>query len=131
MLSVRLVPFRISIRDLIPFSGRARRGFSIREVARPNPVRPCPALRAPGAHTPPCAPSSLSLIWISRAATSPLPLPPLSPRGALGIGDGDHRILDPEVSSPPLPFFSLSLSHLFFLPEREMCPWAISKYFGD
>jgi hypothetical protein len=36
MLNVRLVPSRISVRDLIPFSGRARRGFSIREVARPN-----------------------------------------------------------------------------------------------
>jgi hypothetical protein len=53
-------------------------------------------------------PFSLSLIWISRATTSPLPLPPLS-RGALGFGDGDHRILDPKMSSPPLPFFSLSL----------------------
>jgi hypothetical protein len=55
MMSVRLVPFRISVRDLIPFSGRARRGFSIREVARPNLVQPSPAgparpgLRAPGA----------------------------------------------------------------------------------
>jgi hypothetical protein len=38
MLNVRLVPFRISVRDLIPFSGRARRGFSIREVARPSPT---------------------------------------------------------------------------------------------
>jgi hypothetical protein len=43
----------------------------------------------------------------------PLPLPPLSPRGALGIGDGDHRNLDPEVSSPPLPFSSLNLSLSF------------------
>src|SRR5688500_5781152 len=51
-----------------------------------------------------------SLIWMSRATTSPLPLPPLSPRGAQGFGDGDHRILDPEVSSPPLPFSSLSPS---------------------
>jgi hypothetical protein len=40
MLSVRLVPFRISVRDLIPFSGRARRGFLIREVVRPSPARP-------------------------------------------------------------------------------------------
>jgi hypothetical protein len=38
----------------------------------------------------------------------PLPLPPLSPRGALGIGDGDHRNLDPKVSSPSL-LLSLSL----------------------
>jgi hypothetical protein len=48
----------------------------------------------------------------------PLPLPPLSPRGALGIGDGDHRNLDPEVSSPPLPFSSLSLS----LPFSSLRP---------
>jgi hypothetical protein len=32
-----------------------------------------------------------------------LPLPSLSPCGALGLGDGDHQNLDPEVSSPPLP----------------------------
>src|SRR5688572_32720576 len=64
---------------------------------------------------------SLSLIWISRATTSPLPLPPLSPRGALGIGDGDHRILDPEVSSPPLPFSSLSLPPL--LPPHARPPF--------
>jgi hypothetical protein len=38
-----------------------------------------------------------------------LPLPSLSPRGALGLGDGDHRNLDPEVSSPPLPSPTLSL----------------------
>jgi hypothetical protein len=38
MLSVRLVPFRISVRDSIPFSGRARRGFLIREVVRPSPA---------------------------------------------------------------------------------------------
>jgi hypothetical protein len=111
MLSVRLVLFRISIRDLIPFSGPCTSWvFDQRSgPAQPSPARSGPALRAPGAHTP-HAPPSLSLIWISRAITSPLPLPPLSPRGALGFGDGDHRILDPEVSSPPLPFSSLSPS---------------------
>jgi hypothetical protein len=74
MLSVRLVPFRISVRDLIPFSGRARRGFSIREVARPNLVQPSPAgparpgLRAPGAQTPHAPPlPSLSLSFGSPA----------------------------------------------------------------
>jgi hypothetical protein len=72
MLRVRLVPFRILIRDLIPFSGRARRGFSIREVAQPSPVqpspaRPGPALRAPGAHTLPHAPPPLSLSFGSPA----------------------------------------------------------------
>jgi hypothetical protein len=42
-------------------------------------------------------------------AQQPLPLPPLFPRGALGIGDGDHRNLDPEVSSPPFSSLSPSL----------------------
>jgi hypothetical protein len=56
--------------------------------------------------------SSLSHLDFPRS-NLPLPLPPLSPRGALGIGNGDHRNLDPEVSSPPLPFSSLSLSLLF------------------
>jgi hypothetical protein len=39
----------------------------------------------------------------------PLPLPALSPCGALGFGDGNHRNLDPEVNSLPS---SLSLSSL-------------------
>jgi hypothetical protein len=56
--------------------------------------------------------SSLSHLDFPRS-NLPLPPPPLSPRGALGIGNGDHRNLDPEVSSPPLPFSSLSLSLLF------------------
>jgi hypothetical protein len=79
MLSVRLVTFRISIRDLIPFSGRARRGFSIRKVARPNPARPDPARPcAPLAPTPPHAPLlSLSHLDLPRN-NLPLPLPPLS-----------------------------------------------------
>jgi hypothetical protein len=135
MLSVRLVPFRISIRDLIPFSGpRTSWVFNPRsgstqpspaQPSRPGPTRPC----VPLAPNPPCAPSSPpSLIWISRATTSPLPLPPLSPRGALGFGDGDHRILDPEVSSPPLPFSPLSLPLPPLLPPARAllfpCPRA-------
>jgi hypothetical protein len=78
--------------------GRARRGFSIREAAQPSPARPC----APLAPTPsPCAPFSLSLSHLDLPRNNlPLLLPPLSPRGALGIGDDDHRNLDPEVSSP-------------------------------
>jgi hypothetical protein len=76
---------------------------------KPSPVRPGPARP----WRPPCAPSSpLSHLDFPRS-NLPLPLPPLSPRGALGIGNGDHRNLDPEVSSPPLPFSSLSLSLLF------------------
>jgi hypothetical protein len=76
---------------------------SIHEVAlvEPNPARPGPVRPwRPHPHMRPS--SSPSLIWISRATTSSLPLPPLSPRRALGIGDGDHRNLDPEVSSPPV-----------------------------
>jgi hypothetical protein len=89
-------------------------GFDPRSgPAQPNPARPGPP--RPGAARPwrphpPMRPfSSPSLIWISRATTS-LSLFHLSPRGALGIGDDDHWNLDPEVSSPPLPFSSLSLS---------------------
>jgi hypothetical protein len=62
--------------------------------------------------------SSLSHLDFPRS-NLPIPLPPLSPRGALGIGNDDHRNLDPEVSSPPLPFSSLSLS-LPFSPYA--CP---------
>jgi hypothetical protein len=71
-----LVPFRISIRDLIPFSGRARRGFRSAKwlgPTQPNPTQPGPARPcAPGAHTPHVPPPllSLSLIWISRATNS-------------------------------------------------------------
>jgi hypothetical protein len=83
MLRVRLVPFRISIRDLIPFSGRARRWFRSAKwpgptwpnPARPGPARPC----APLAPTPPHAPLlSLSHLDLPRN-NLPLPPPPLSP----------------------------------------------------
>jgi hypothetical protein len=74
MLSVRLVPFRISIRDLIPFSGpRSSWVFDPRSgLAQPNLVQPSPAgparlgLRAPGAQNPPMRPS-LSLSFGSPA----------------------------------------------------------------
>src|SRR5688572_12201870 len=73
MLNVRLVPFRISIHDLIPFSGRARRGFSIREVAQPNPAQPGPARPcAPLAPTPLHAP----LLSLSLSFGSPVQQPP-------------------------------------------------------
>jgi hypothetical protein len=60
---------------------------------------------------------SLSHLDFPRSNLS-LPLPSLSPRGALGLGDGDHRNLDPEVSSPP--FASLSPS----LPLPPLSPYA-------
>jgi hypothetical protein len=120
ILRVRFVLSRFSVRDWSPCRASRigscaswvfdpRSGSAQPSPARPGPARPCRP-------HPPHAPPSLSLIWISRATTSPLLLPPLSPRGALGIGDDDHRNLDPEVSSPPL-LLSLSLSLLFFLPR--------------
>jgi hypothetical protein len=63
---------------------------SIREVARPcAPLAPTPPPMRP--------PSPLSLSHLDLPRNNfPLPLPPLSPHGALGVGDGDHRNLDPD-----------------------------------
>jgi hypothetical protein len=62
MSRVRFVPFRISIHDWIPFSGRVCRGF--RSVLWPSPARSGPC--APGAPCPPHArPPSLPLIHLS------------------------------------------------------------------
>jgi hypothetical protein len=119
MLTVCLVLFRISIRDLIPFSGRARRGFSILEVARPNPAWPGPA--RPRRPHPQCAhPLSLSVSFGSPAQQPPSPsstsLSPWCPR--------NWRRRSPEfgprgeLPSPPL-LLSLSLSLLFFLPHAR------------
>jgi hypothetical protein len=92
--------------------GRACRGF--RSAKWPGPTQPGPARPGPArpwCPHPPMHPLLLSLSHLDLPRNNlPLPLPPLSPRGALGIGDGDHQNLDPEVSSPPLPFSSLSLS---------------------
>jgi hypothetical protein len=87
-------------------------GFDPRSgPAQPNPTRPGPA--RPWRPHPPMRPLLHSRSHLDLPRNNlPLPLPPLSPRGALGIGDGDHRNLDPEVSSPPRPAASLSL----FLP---------------
>jgi hypothetical protein len=85
---------------------------------QPGLVRPGPA--RPWRPQPPHAPLlSLSHLDLPRN-NLPLPPPPLSPRGALGIRDGDHRNLGPEMSSPPLLLsLSLSLSLLFFLPHAR------------
>jgi hypothetical protein len=103
MSRVRLVPFRISVRDWILFSGRACRGF--RSAMWPSPARSGP--RAPGApcppHERPPLPDLFGSFDFSHAVTS-LSLSHLSlSRGALGFGDGDRRSWIPEVSSPPLP----------------------------
>jgi hypothetical protein len=120
MLRVRLVPSRFSVRDWSLFDGHACRGFQ--PVKWVGPTQPSPARS--GAARPWCPQplmrpllSSLSHLDFPRN-NLPLPPPPLSPRGALGIGDDDHQNLVPEVSSPPLPFFSLSLS----LPFSSLRP---------
>jgi hypothetical protein len=88
ILSVRLVPFRISIRDLIPFSGpRSSWVFDPRSgPAQPSPAQPArPGLRAPGAQTPHAPPplSSLSHLDLPRnnlSSPSSTSLSPWCPR---------------------------------------------------
>jgi hypothetical protein len=94
MSRVRLVPSRISIRDWSPFEGRVCRGF--RSAKWPGPTQPNPArlgLARPGPRVPgapahiPMRPLLLSLSHLDFPRSNlPLPLPPLSPRGALGFG---------------------------------------------
>jgi hypothetical protein len=122
MLRVRLVPFRISIRDLIPFSGRARRGFRSAKwlgPTQPNPARPGPA-RPWRPHTPPCAPFYLSLSFGFPAQQPPSPsstsLSPWCPR--------NWRRRSPEfgprgeLPSPPL----LPLRAPSLVPARAPLP---------
>jgi hypothetical protein len=118
-----LVSFRILLRELnsdlwlcVPRDFDPQCG-----PAQPDPARPS-STRAPLAPVPsPCAPPSPGLspsFQFSRAATSSSPTS-LSPRGALGLGDGDHRNLDPggELPSPlllsvtPLVLLQLKLEH--------------------
>jgi hypothetical protein len=124
MSRVRLVPFRISVRDWIPFSGRACRGF--RFALWPSPARSGPrATRAPcppHARAPPPDPfvsfdfshavTSLSLFHLS-----------LSPCGALGFGVEIAGIWIHGGEFSPSPSLSLSLLSLpFFSPARPPCP---------
>jgi hypothetical protein len=124
MLHDRLVPFRISIRDLIPFSGHARRGFQSAKWlgptqpnrAQPGPVRSGPA--CPWRPHPPMRPLlSLSHLDFPRS-NLPLPLPPLSPRGALGIGVEIAGIWIPGGEFPPPLPLPLSLPLPPLLPLR-------------
>jgi hypothetical protein len=89
-------------------------------------AQPCSAQlgpRAPGARALPMRPPlpwSFPLIQFSRATTSSSPTSlSLSPRGALGLGDGDRRNLDPrgELPSPLLLSLPLPLPPLPF-PAR-------------
>jgi hypothetical protein len=92
---------------------------SIRDVTQSSPAQP--GSRAPGAPHPPMRPLLLSLSHLDFPRNNlSLPLPSLSPRGALGLGDGDRRNLDPEVSSPPLPSpLSLPLSLSLLSPPAR------------
>jgi hypothetical protein len=85
-------------------------------VAQPSSARPSSA-RAPLAPPAPYARPLVPLLSFdfSRTTTS------LSPRGALGFGDGDRRSWIPEVSSPP--FSSLSLFLFLPLPFPARAPF--------
>jgi hypothetical protein len=89
---------------------------------RPSPARPSLGPRAPGAPAPPpCTrPLPLSLFPSFNSPVQQPPLPPLSlsPRGALGFGDGDRRIWTP-MRSRPLSLFLFPSPHLL-LPPRGL-----------
>ena len=135
MLSVRLVPFRISIRDLNSFSGRARRGFfdprsgpaqpSPAQPSRPGPPRPARPWRPnPPMRPPPLSLSHLDLPRNNLSSPSSTSLSPWCPR----IWRRRSPDFGPrgELPSPPL-LLSLSLSLLFFSPRAapfSPCPRA-------
>jgi hypothetical protein len=120
---VRLVSFRISVRDWISFNGRACSGFRSAvwpSPAQSGPVRPaCPPPPDPFASFDfSCAVTSLSLFHLS-----------LSPRGALGFGVEIARVWIPGGEFFPSPsLFSLSppppllLLRTTLLPARPAPP---------
>jgi hypothetical protein len=138
MLSVCLVPFRISIRDLIPFSGprtswvfNPRSGPAQPSPAQPSPagpVRPGPARPwRPNPHAPPLlslshldlprnnlsSPSSTSLPWCPR----------IWRRRSPDFGPQDELPSPPLLLSlPPSPSFS-PRSPLFFPARARPCPF--------
>jgi hypothetical protein len=108
-----------------PICGCACHGVLTRGAAYPSPTQPSPPslarpilTRAPLALVPsPCPPSLFLSFDFSRAATS-LSLPPLSPCGALGLGDGDRRSLDPRGELPsPLPLSLFPSPSPSYLPH--------------
>jgi hypothetical protein len=127
-----LVSFRILLREMIfDLWLCVPRGFDPwcslvqpKCPTRPDPAQPSPAQlgpRAPGTPCSPCAPLVPFLSFdFSRVASSLSPIS-LSPRGALGFGDGDRRSWIPEVSSPP--FSSLSLFLFLPLPFPARTPF--------
>jgi hypothetical protein len=126
-LSSRLVAdFRFAFG--IPISGCACREILTRDATQPGPAELGPALAraplapclSPYARPLPSLPFSHSILprtnFLFSTSLS-------SPCGALGFGDGDHRIWIPEVSSPPLSL-SLPLSPLLSPARGPWCPCA-------
>jgi hypothetical protein len=119
-----LVSFRILLRDLNSDLWLCVSWILTRGAAQPIPARPTLA------HAP--LPWSFPLIQFSRAATSSPTSLSLSPRGALGLGDGDRRNLDPRAEllslslffspSPPLPSFPRARSLLVLAAPRPGSP---------
>jgi hypothetical protein len=135
MLCVRLVPFRISVRDLSPFSGprsswvfNPRSGSAQPNLAQPSSAGP-PWPARPRRPKPPHAPPPLSLSHLD------LPRNNLSSPSSTSLSPWCPRIwrrrspdFGPrgELPSPPL-LLSLSLSLLFFSPRAppfSPCPRA-------
>jgi hypothetical protein len=112
------IGFRLVVVHVVGFDPRSG-------PARPGPARAPLAPPALPMRAPP-SPWSLSLIWFLQHSNLPISLPPLSlsPRGALGFGNGDRRSLDPRGEFP-LPFpLSLSLPPPpFLIPQPARPPW--------
>jgi hypothetical protein len=120
MSHVRLVPFRISVHDWIPFSGRACHGF--RSALWLGPVRPAHPWRplpSPCAHPLP-PPDPFVSFDFSRAVTSlSLFHLSLSPCGALGFGVEIAGIWIPGGEFFPSPsLLSLSPPPPLLLPSH-------------
>ena len=108
MSRVCLVPFRISVRDWIPFSGRACRGFrsalwpSLAWSSPLRPARPWRPLPSPCARPLP-PPDPFVSFDFSRAVTSlslfHLSLSPWCPR----VWSRHRRNLDPRAAPSPAP----------------------------
>jgi hypothetical protein len=110
-----LVPSRFSVRDWSLFDGHACRGFRPAKWPGPNPAQPSPVWpgpTCPWCPHPPMRPllSSLSHLDFPRS-NLPLPLPPLSPRGALGFGV-EIAGVGSRGEPLPSPLLSLPLSPL-------------------
>jgi hypothetical protein len=124
VISRVFVSFRFGFRFVTGFRLVVMRVMGLDPRCGPSPAQPGP-VRPPGAPCPPYAPPPpdpfVSFVF-SRAVTPLLHLS-LSPRGALGFGDGDRRSLDPRGEFPlPSPSLYLSPPLPFFFPTWPPCP---------